>query len=85
VTSIHPALAVERIREWTRSALEKDRARRAIPLPDKYAVEITFRDHAKAYSASFYPGVRQVDPRCVSFETASYFDVLRALAFLRRA
>lgn len=85
VTSIHPALAVGKIREGVRSAVSAGRVRGAIPLASTFAVEITFREHAKAYSASFYPGVRQVDPRTVSFQTSSYFDVLRTIAFVRRA
>ncbi len=85
VTSLHPALAVERIHDGVRDALRASRPNGAIRLASSFAVEITFRDHAKAYSASFYPGVRQVDPRRVGFQTGTWFDVLRTIAFLRRA
>jgi D-amino peptidase len=80
-TSIHPNLAVERIREGAQKALEGDLSKCKIDLPEHFTVTITFRDHAKAYGFSFYPGASLVDPHNIEFEADDYFEILRLLAF----
>jgi D-amino peptidase len=77
--NIHPGLAVDRIREGVAQALRGDLAQ--IALPDRFVLELAFRDHTKAYSFSFYPGARQVNPVTVQLEADRYFEVLRALMF----
>jgi len=79
--SIAPSLAVERIRDGVTSALERDVSACKIQLPPQFRAEIRFRDHQRAYRASFYPGVTQLDPHTISFETADYFELLRMKSF----
>ncbi len=80
--NIHPKLAVERIRAGVQKALEADPARCLLRLPERFSVEIRYKDHAKAYASSFYPGARLSDDYTVQFESGDYFDVLRLLTFI---
>jgi len=82
VVSLHPRLAVARIREAAERALRGDPIRCAIPLPERFEIELTYRHHEPAYRASFYPGARSLDPMTVAFESADYFEVLRFLLFV---
>ena len=76
--SIHPDLAVRRIKETVAKAVQRDKKACMFPLPDHFKVEICFKDHFKAKGAS-YPGVRQTGPATVEFEADDYMDVLRML------
>jgi D-amino peptidase len=79
----HPAHSVESIEKAVNSALKKDMYNSAIlKLHEKYSVELSFKEHAKAYKASFYTGVEQVDDKTIIFETEKYFEVLKLLAFV---
>jgi D-amino peptidase len=80
--SIHPHLAVERIRESAHTALEGDVSRCRISLPERFSVEIAYADHAQARRASYYPGASQASPHAIQFETDDYFEVLRLIAFV---
>jgi len=82
IISIHPNLAIRRIEDAARDALSGDISTCKIELPAKFIVELGFRDYIKAYKASFYPGVKQINPQTVQFECADYFDVLRTLMFI---
>lgn len=52
-----------------------------IELPEYFTLEVTYREHKKAYTASFYPGAVQTGPRTVVYEAADYMDVLRFVLF----
>lgn len=80
--SIHPEVAVAEIRDSAESALQGDLSERAIELPERYTVEIAYKDHTKAYRSSFYPGAALAEPCLVRFETDDYFEVLRLLQFV---
>lgn len=80
-TSIHPHLAVERIREGVCAALKQDIACCHLKLPEHFVVEISYKDQARAYAASFFPGASLQDPFTIRFEAASYFSVLQLFAF----
>lgn len=80
--SIHPNLAVKRIREGVERALKRDLQACKIPLPASFMVEIRYKDSKKAYRASYFPGARQVDSHTIGFDTTRYFDVLRLLLFV---
>jgi D-amino peptidase len=79
--NIHPALAVERIRAEAEKALKGDLKKCLVALPEKFRVEIRFKDHTKARHASFYPAATLVDPFTVLYECKDYFDVLRFFSF----
>jgi len=80
--NIHPALAVEHIRDGMAKALKGDLKQCLVTLPEHFKVEIRFKEHIKAKHASFYPGINTVDPFTVCFETDDYFEVLRFFHFM---
>ena len=80
-SSIHPALAVERIRSSVEQALKGDLARCRVAMPPHFAVEVRYRVHTVARQVSFYPGAHLVEPHVVQFEADDYFDVLRFFMF----
>lgn len=81
-TSIHPALAQRRIKEGVRQALQGDLSRCLLKLPDHFEATVRFREHFKAYRASFYPGAKADGMKGVSFEADDYFDILRFFMFV---
>jgi D-amino peptidase len=80
--SIHPHLAVEKIRLGAQKALEGDLSKCKIDLPEHFVVAITYKEHAKAYHSSFFPGASLKEPHTIQFETDDYFEVLRLIAFV---
>lgn len=80
--SIHPKLALERIEEEVNSVLKSNFQNCQIKLPEHFKVELSFKKHTLAYRSSFYPGMKQISPTELWFETNNYFDVLRMLLFV---
>lgn len=80
--SIHPNLALTRIQSGVKTALSGDLSRHIILLPDKFEVEIKFKQHHDAYKASFYPGVEQIDSQTIKFVSDDYYEVLRMMLFV---
>ncbi len=83
VKSIHPQLAIKKIKEGVESVLREDMNQCKITLPEYFEMELSFRDHAKAFKMSFYPGMRQISSTNVVFESENYFEVLRMFSFSR--
>ncbi|MEE9554716.1 MAG: M55 family metallopeptidase [candidate division Zixibacteria bacterium] len=81
VISIHPSLAIRRIEDAARDALNGDLGICKIELPAKFTVELGYRDYKRAYRASFFPGVELIKPQVVRFENDNYYEVLRMLMF----
>lgn len=75
--SIHPDLAVKRIRETVEKAVQKDAKDCMFPLPEHFHVEINFREHYRAYDGGFYPGAVQVDEKTVAYDSDDWLDVLK--------
>ncbi len=75
--SIHPALAVERIEDAAKRAMDLDGAKCLYPMPDSFHVEINFKEHFDATGAQYYPGCRRVDTKTVAFDAREYMDVLK--------
>ncbi len=81
VISIHPQLAVKKIKESVESILKGDINKCKIELPEHFKVKISYKKHVSAFKASFYPGMKQISSTNLVFETANYFEVLRMLLF----
>lgn len=79
--SIHPKVAVTRIREAVSEGLRNPAACR-FELPARFELAIDFKQHFLAYRGSFYPGARQTGPRTVAFACESWMDALRFLFFV---
>jgi D-amino peptidase len=80
--NIHPHLAVDKIRAGIQTALEGNLARCQVKLPDHFSVEIQYKEHTRAYHASFFPGARLIDTRTIQFEAKEYFEVLKLFSFV---
>ncbi len=80
--NLHPEEAVEQIRSGALQALRGDRAACRVTLPAHFEVEMGFKQHEKAYGASFYPGASQKDAHTVRFAADQYFEVLRMISFV---
>jgi len=81
VISIHPQLAVEKIKEGVESILKRDIDKCKIELPEHFKVKLSYKKHVRAFKASFYPGMKQISSTSLVFETDNYFEVLRMLLF----
>ncbi|UCC80692.1 MAG: M55 family metallopeptidase [Candidatus Zixiibacteriota bacterium] len=81
--SIHPNLAVKKIKETAKKAVSGDLSKCKIELPGKSEVEILYKDNRLAYKTSFYPGARLEGTHTIKFESNDYFDVLRLLSFMK--
>lgn len=80
--SLHPDVAVARIKAAAQAALRQAGDARRITLPDRFEVAIDFKETARAYRGSFYPGARQAGPRTVAYGCTAWLDVLRLLTFV---
>ncbi|HBA63008.1 MAG TPA: peptidase [Lachnospiraceae bacterium] len=79
---ISPSLACKKIRSAAAEALQQDLNRAKITLPESFHIELTYKDHAKAYTKSFYPGARLLKPNCIGFDTDDWYEVNRFLTFV---
>ena len=75
--SIHPNLAVKRIRETVAEAAKGDFSGNLFPMPEHFALKVRWREHSKAYGAAFYPGARQIGPYTALYEADDWMDVLK--------
>ncbi len=80
--SLHPDRALELLQEGMGRAVKKDIDACQIKLPEEFHVEIEFKEYRKAYTGSFYPGVKKVGAKGVEFYTRDYYEVLRMLFFV---
>lgn len=80
--SIHPELALDRIKKETLTAASDDLSKYVIPLPDTFKVQVGFKEHFMAYRGGFYPGAKQIGPKALEFESSNYMDVLKLFLFV---
>ena len=80
--SIHPNLAVQRIRETVEKAVSQKAEDCMFPLPEHFHVEICYKTHQQATNASWYPGCMQLNPATVCFDADDYMDVLKFIHFV---
>jgi D-amino peptidase len=80
--NLHPHLALEKIKDGAQRAVTGDVSRCRLELPAHFAVEVRYKNHAQAYSSSFFPGASLKDAHTIQFETNDYFEVLRFLIFV---
>lgn len=81
VVSIHPELALERIRKGVKKSLE-NLAAYPLKIPEIFKVDVEFKEHADAYKFSFYPNAEQTGPYSIRFTANQYMDVLSLFLFL---
>ncbi len=81
VISIHPDLAVRRIREAVRYGCLMSREDCLLRLPEHFRLDIRYREHPRAYRAGYYPGVQRLDSHTLRFEAGDWYEVLRMMQF----
>lgn len=79
--SISPFLAVKSIEEGVEEALKKDISLYSIEIPNQFTVEVSYKEFQKAEKASYYPGVKRVNPHTVEFQSEDYYEILRMMLF----
>lgn len=79
--SIHPKVAIDRIRLGVQGALARPLKKLLKPLPDRFQIEIDYKQPRDAYGRSFYPGASLAGEATVRFESKDYFDILRMIQF----
>ncbi len=80
--NIHPQLAVELIKDGVEEILNRNLYLCNIKLPEKFELEIRYKEHADAYKKSFYSNVKQIDSKTIRFISKDYMEVLKAIEFL---
>ena len=80
--SIHPALAVSRIKAAAAEAILADPAACSIQLPPRFELAVQFKLHDSAYRGSFYPGAVQTGPYEVSYACTEWLEALKFLFFI---
>ena len=80
--SIHPHVAIERIRDAAKTGFAERRASCTLAVPNHTVFEIDFRHHAPAYRASFYPNAELITPVTVRYESDDLYEAFRAFEFL---
>lgn len=82
VISKHPSVTNAQIKERVQEALSKDLKDNIVTLPKHFDIEIQYRKHNDAFSASFYPGAKLLGTDRVLFSTDDYYEVLRMFKFI---
>jgi len=80
-TIIHPQDVCEAIKAGAEKAIKESVKNAVAALPDKYTVEICFKDHIKAKKASFYPEVSQIDSCTLLYQPPDMTDAMRFLLY----
>lgn len=80
--SLQPATAVSLIRDGVKLALQGNFRSCLLELPNKFVVEIRYKQQVQAYRVSFYPGAELIDSQTIRFETDCYFEVMRLKSFV---
>ena len=81
--SLHPKAAEKLIEQTAEEVLTAENTASAtmLPLPDRFSIEVSYKEHKKAHRLSFYPGafLRRADT--VVFECTDYYEALRFMHF----
>lgn len=79
--SINPELACDLIREGVKNSLKHNVACK-IDVPEKFEVEINYKEHKQAKYASFYPGVTQIDSHTVKYTATNVKEFATTRMFI---
>ena len=81
-TSVHPDVAVDKIREGASRSLSGDLSKLLVDNPSQFKVAIEYKKAALAYRRGFYPGAFVENENTVCFETSDWFEALRFIVFV---
>lgn len=80
--NVHPQAAIEGIRVGCESALSGDLSTASLEVSGPHVLEVDYKDQQVAFQKSYYPGASLASPTTVRFESADYYELLRAVMFL---
>lgn len=81
--SKHPNVTNQQIYEGVLKSLTQiDLSKNIVTLPNKFTLEVKYRNHYDAYSKSFFPGCKLIWTDTVYFESNNYYDCLIAMKFI---
>jgi D-amino peptidase len=81
--SMTPTAAQAAIRAGVEKAVRGDKQSCLLPLPDSFVLELTYVSPTLAYEKSFYPGCTYMGQRTNRVTCHAFFDVMRALRFIK--
>lgn len=81
VISEHPKVTNNKIYSEVKKAMESDLSFNMVPLPKKFEIEVDYRTHKEAYSASFFPGCSLKTSSSIVFKTNDYYKALVMMKF----
>lgn len=82
ILSKHPEQVCKEIKEGVTKALSKDLSKNFVMLPQSFDVDVEFRRAQDAYSRSFFPGCKYVNPNRVIYNTNDYKDFSVMMKFV---
>ncbi|MBE6022352.1 MAG: amino acid amidase [Cellulosilyticum sp.] len=82
MVSIHPDLAIERIRRGVKKALTEGELKKETQLPEQFEMTIEFKKHEDAYKYAFYPKAEQIGEYTIRYASDQYMDLLTFMLFL---
>ncbi|MFQ6612722.1 MAG: M55 family metallopeptidase, partial [Fidelibacterota bacterium] len=80
--NLHPAEAREQIQVAAQAAVSGNLKDCLLELPSTFKLRLRFVNQKDAYRASYFPRCELIDDKTISFNTKSYFEVLRLVLFV---
>ncbi|UZM97091.1 M55 family metallopeptidase [Lysinibacillus sp. MHQ-1] len=70
--SVSPKLTLMETKRLVESSMKVPREHIQVPLPERFMIEIIYRDHTRAYRNSFYPNATFKPHNSVEFNTDDF-------------
>ena len=80
--NIHPELALDMIKDGVERAMNSDFDGSNIDLPEKFELEIRYKEHGMLEKRVNYPGAEKLNSKTLKVEFEDYIDVIKAIKFL---
>lgn len=80
--SLHPQKSISKIKKHVKLALSRSKEDYMLFLPNHFRLELTYKQIADYYKASFYPDAKVIDERTIAFESNNFYDIARAMCFI---
>ena len=74
IMSKHPDKVYKEIYDGVTKALSKDLKNNLVMLPQSFDIDIEFKNHQEAYSKSFFPGCKYVNPNRLLYSSDDYYE-----------
>ena len=80
--SIHPNLALKKIKDAVAKSFKKSASDMMFPMPDQFDIKISYKQHYMAKQMSYFPGAFTIDPHTIGFKSDDYAEVLKFFFFV---